>query len=285
MVALLVAVILALGTVAVLALDYGVPQDSVSVTSRFFLTGPDTPGDNFSMVSEDGGLIIHVTAQTLVYFEDFVPLSDECDGMTQMVREVLFGRTLAEVLEGRNMRVIYVDGDRIEPISIKILFETAVHLPIEVVGEIDVDGYIPIMTLPGELDYEDWGSELLYPIHLNGEVVVNNVILENAPLPFVYESAHGDIVMVPLRAVVVELGYDLTWNAELQSIQLGVGIHIWVGQNEAHRGRMAPIEFSTAPVIVDNITFVPLDFFRNVLAQTAYVFEGQVVIETYSDMM
>ena len=47
---------------------------------------------------------------------------------------------------------------------------------------------------------------------------------------------------------------------------------------------MAPIELSAAPVLMGDETFVPLDFFREVLGQTAYVFEGQVVIETYSDM-
>jgi len=75
------------------------------------------------------------------------------------------------------------------------------------------------------------------------------------------------------------LGYTLTWNDYLQSIQLGVATHTWIGNTEAHRGRMAPIELSTAPILVDDQTFVPLDFIRNVLAKTAYVFEGQVVIE------
>ena len=81
------------------------------------------------------------------------------------------------------------------------------------------------------------------------------------------------------------LVYDVSWNDQLKSIQLGVAIHIWIGSTEVHLGRMAPIELSAAPIIIDGVAFVPLDFFRNVFGQTAYVFEGQVVIETYSDMM
>jgi len=91
--------------------------------------------------------------------------------------------------------------------------------------------------------------------------------------------------MVPLRVVAEALGYDVTWNGYLRSVQLGVAIHLWIDNTEVHIGRMAPIELSTAPALVDSVTFVPLDFFRTVLNQTAYVFEGQVVVETYSDMM
>ena len=283
-IALLVAVVMALSAVAVFALDYFVPEDAVSVTARFSVVEADELGEEFLMVSEDGELTIHITEDTLIYFEDFVPLSDECDGMTQMVREVLFGRTLAEVLDGRNLRVLFVEGDEIEPISIMILFEQIVALPQDIAPGDALDGeYVGIMTLPGEIDWHD--DFMPDPVPLNGEVVVNNVILEGAPHPFWHELENGGVVMVPLRVVVEALGYDVGWNGYLQSIQLGVAIHVWIGNTEVHLGRMAPIELSAAPVIVDDTTFIPLDFFRNVLGQTAYVFEGQVVIETYSDMM
>jgi len=276
-IAVLAAAIMALSAVGVFALDFFAPGDNVNVTARFFLLDSDELGEEFSMVSENGELVIHITESTLIYFEDFVPLSDECEGLTQMVREVLFGRTLAEVLEGRNLSVIFEDSEQIEPISITVLFETFVTLPENIDQE---DGYVGIMTLPGEIDLEVFDS-----IALNGEIVVNNEILEGAPFPFWHETESGDVVMVPVSAVAEALGYDVSWNDELQSIQLGVAIQIWIGATEAHIGRMAPVELSAAPMLLDDEAFVPLDFFRNVLGQTAYVFEGQVVIETYSDMM
>lgn len=279
MVALLVAVMMVIGAIGVFAMGHSVPEDASTITSRFFLVEQEDGNEEFAMISENGNLVINITDDTMVYFEDYVPLSDECDGLTRMAREVLFGRTLAEVLDGRNIRVTFVDGEEIEPISIMILFETAVHLPqdIDLAGD---NGYIGIMTLPEEIDLEDFD-----PIMLNGEVVVNNEILEGAALPFLQETEDGDVVMVPLRAVAEALGYDVTWNGYLRSVQLGVAIHLWIGGNEVHFGRMAPIELSTVPIIVDDLTFVPLDFFSNVLGQTVYVFEGQVVVETYSDMM
>ena len=298
MAALLMAAIMVIGAISVLAMDYSIPEDAITVTSRFFLVEPEDTSDEFAMVSEDGELVINITEDTIIYFEDYVPLSDECEGLTQMVREVLFGRTLAEVLDGRNLRIIFEEGEQIEPISIMVLFETFVTLPQDIDFEDDNNGYVGIMTLPGEIAALpgeitilpgilpiEAGWENNDPIVLNGEVVVNNEILENAPLPFLQETENGDAVMVPLRVIAEALDYDVSWNGYLRSVQLGVAIHLWIDSTEVHIGRMAPIELSTAPVLLDGVTFVPIDFFRNVLGQAAYVFEGQVVIETDSDMM
>jgi len=289
----ILAAIIALSAIGISALGFLAPENAASVTARFSVLESDETGSKFSMISEDGQLVIYITENTLIQFEDYVPLSDECEDLTKNVREVLFGRTLAEVLEGRNLLVIFEESQRIEPISITILFEAIATLPIDIdsvsgyddtialPGEIEPEGgYIGIEPPIGEIDYI--GS---YMFELNGEIVVNNEILEGAPLPFWYEAENGSVVMVPLNVVAEALGYDVSWNDELQGYQLGVAINLWIGNTEAHVGRMAPIELSAAPMLLDDIVFVPLDFFRSVLAQTAYVFEGQVVVETYSDMM
>jgi len=266
----LLSAIVAFSAIAVFALDYEVPEDATTVTAWFFLTDPDNADDEFSMVCADGETVIYITNDTLIYFEDYVPLSDECDGMTQMAREVLFGRTLAEVLDGRTLRVTF---DEDEIVSIVILFEIAVPLTND-------QPYLNIEPLP-EVTFPDF-SEL--PYELNGEIVVNNVMLTGVPAPFLQATETGTMLMLPLRAIAEALDYDVRWNGELRSVQLGAAIHLWIGSNEVHHGRMAPIELSTAPVIVNDLTFVPFDFIRNVLGQTIYVFEAQVVVETYSDM-
>jgi len=287
MAALLMAAIMALGTVSVFAVDYAVPEDALTVTARFFLVEPVESDNEFAMVSEDGDLVINITDNTIIYFEDYVPVDDDSDELTQMVREVLFGRTLAEVLDGRNMRVIYEESEEIEPISIMVLFEVAVTLPQPIDLETD-DAYTEIVPLPGvaafedpyPVDEDDASEEVVDVVVLNGEIVVNNEIIANAPRPFWQDN----VVMVPLRGAAEALGYDVRWNDDTRSIQLGVAVHIWIGNTEAHLGRMAPLELTAAPIIVDDRTFVPLDFFSTVLGQTVYVFEGQVVIETDSDM-
>ena len=276
--AALAAAIVVIGAISVFALDYNVPEGAGSITARFYLMDEEPQGDEFSMSTEDGQFTIHITGETIIYFEDYVPMGDDTDEVTQMVREVLFGRTLAEVLDGRNMRVLYEESDQVVPISIMVLFEAIMTLP-ETVDLSDFesdDEYIGAVTLPGELDIEDFG-----PI-LNGEIVVNGAILENAPQPF-YDDAQN-AVMVPLRIVAEALGYDVNWDEVMRSIRLGVAIHLWIGNTEVHVGRMAPIELPVAPAIIDEITFVPMEFFREALGQTVYVFEGQLVIDEFSDM-
>jgi len=281
-IAAVIAAIMALGVFTVFALDYAVPENATHLTARFFLTEPDGSGETFSMTSEDDELLIHITDNTLIYFEDYVPLSDECDEMTRIVREVLFGRTLAEVLDGRMLRVTFEDSEQINPISIEVLFETFVTLPEPIhPGDLTDNGYMGIMPLPESIDSEYEARRTIDALTLNGEVVVNNEILEGAPTPVI----EGGAIMVPLRVVAEALGYDVSWNEYLQSVQLGVAIQLWIGNTEVHLGRMAPIELGAAPTLIDGVTFVPIEFFREVLGQTAYVFEGQVVIETYSDMM
>ena len=306
--ALAVALVMVVSMVGVFAIDYYVPEFASVTTSRFFITdvfASDTA--EVSMINEAGDLVIHITPETIVYFDGFVPLCDDCDGMTQMVREVLFGRTLAEVLDGRNMVVTYgavawsMPGQT-TPISVRVLFETAVPLPgvITIDGE---DGYMGIMTLPGDIsdwDFDiNWGMGYINfePIslflfadeatYLTGELVINGEMkLSPGRLtaPFWHATEEGYVMMVPLRAVGEALGYDVMWNEYTQSIMLGVGVNVFVGRAEAYRGRMAPVGLSIAPFIQDNVTFVPLDFVRNVLGQNAWVFEGQVVIAEYSDM-
>jgi len=325
-IALVAVFALAIATIGVFALDYGVPEYASVRTERFFITEDwgTTDDGRFSMISESGNLVIHITDDVIIYFEDFVPMSDDEDTqMTQMVREVLFGRTLAEVLDGRNMRVTYgivamSYPAQTTPISVQVLFETAVHLQGEVPettwfdeesglwmswtpvpeyqGE---DGYIGIVTLPGDigdldldldldLDVEyfdfDWDNYDFGNPELNGEIVVNGEIIY-APAPFWYADTGAPyVLMLPLRAIAEALEYDVVWNDYTQSVMLGVGIHVFIGRNEAYLGRMAPIELALSPFIHDGFTFVPIDFFRNVVNQTVYVFEGQVVVETYTDM-
>jgi len=127
-------------------------------TARFNLiedVDMDAPGAEFSMISEDGGLVIHISDNTIVEFEDYVPLGDEEDaGTTKDARQVLFGRTLAEVLDGRNLTVDYAITTRsippqTNPIKVTILFETAVHLPI------DIDTVVADVLVFGDMPFED----------------------------------------------------------------------------------------------------------------------------------
>ena len=313
--ALLTAAIVAATPITAFALDYYVPENAQEVTARFTVTEPGD-GEVFVMASEDGEVSIIIDEDTLIYFEEAIPVDDDSEETSQMVRDLLFGRTVAEVLEGRNMRVILDEDGQV--VSIKVLFETIAFGPAEVSPEevaaalaaatdedaeapdveeglliVDMEdeeeGYVSIVPLPiaiGDIEVEaidetvDADIDADLEIELNGEVVINDEVLADHPAPFVYDNT----IMLPLRAIAEALGYDVTWNGELQSVMMGVGINLWIGQTEVHRGRMAPLEISAPPVIIDGVTFVPMDFFRTVVGLDAFWFEGQVVVAESSDM-
>ncbi|MCL2593615.1 MAG: hypothetical protein FWD82_09655, partial [Defluviitaleaceae bacterium] len=133
--ALLTAAAMAFSVASVSALENNAQERVASITERFTLHGE--AGEEFSMISEDGETIIHINNDTVVYFEDYVPMDDDFEEMTRNAREVLFGRTLAEVLENRNLRVVLGENDVAE--FIEILFETAVTLPINIGDDLDID--------------------------------------------------------------------------------------------------------------------------------------------------
>jgi hypothetical protein len=91
--------------------------------------------------------------------------------------------------------------------------------------------------------------------------------------------------MVPLRAIAEALGYDVTWNNELQRAFLGKDISLNIGSDSYTYMKMAPIQLGTAPTIVEGKTFVPLSFFKEVTRMNnAYVFESQIVIDNEEQM-
>ena len=79
----------------------------------------------------------------------------------------------------------------------------------------------------------------------------------------------GETVMVPLREVAEnQLGLKVTWKNEDRSVEIGEGpqwTSIKIGVNSYFFARMAPFELSYAPEIKNNLTYVPVEFFTEVL--------------------
>ncbi|HZK44079.1 MAG TPA: stalk domain-containing protein [Syntrophomonadaceae bacterium] len=110
------------------------------------------------------------------------------------------------------------------------------------------------------------------------DIVAGLKIIKDAPNA--YEK--DDTVMIPLRAVAEALGYEVIWSQDLVNniakVSLDNKAHLTIGDkvylNESS------VELDTAPTLVDNTTYVPLNFFTEVLLlNNAYVFEAQIVID------
>ena len=108
------------------------------------------------------------------------------------------------------------------------------------------------------------------------ELVVSDTVIA-APLPYFNQAG---IVMVPLRPVADTLGLDIAWDSANQSIVVDKNIAFKIGADRYERkDNQAVFQLGAAPELQNGMTFVPLNFFRDVLMMNnAYLFEGQVVI-------
>ena len=78
----------------------------------------------------------------------------------------------------------------------------------------------------------------------------------------------GKIVLLPLRVIAENLGYNIVWQAEQKQIELKDGSDtvatFKIGSNSYQKGQEV-IGLAAAPELVNGKTLVPVEFFTNVL--------------------
>lgn len=93
----------------------------------------------------------------------------------------------------------------------------------------------------------------------------------------------GDTVMVPLREVAEnQLGLKVTWKNEDRSVEIGQGpqwTSVKIGENSYFFARIAPFKLSQAPEIKEGLTYVPVEFFTEVLRYDTSIDEETNPIE------
>ena len=197
-------------------------------------------------LSQDGKLKINPNPKAEIVLQDGTPFEGD-----------IFGRKLVVYYSVTTMSM----PPQAIPERIVVMFEEAVHPSAELRGneipalQVDVSG-MPI-------------------------IVENERILGISA----YNSADGS-AMIPARAVLEKLGYQVTWDAERQQVMVNGGISSFkAGSGQYMFGRMAPIELGTAPEVKDGVTYVPLSYFQRVLkVNNAYIFEGQIVFDNGEKM-
>ncbi|MBP1927162.1 hypothetical protein J2Z76_003035 [Sedimentibacter acidaminivorans] len=92
-------------------------------------------------------------------------------------------------------------------------------------------------------------------------ISVNNEKIDS-PQAFINQDG---VAMVPIRAIAESLGYKVTWNNDERSVKIDDEASLKIEQNIYLNFDKTQIELETAPVIVNDNTFVPLSFFKEVL--------------------
>ena len=72
--------------------------------------------------------------------------------------------------------------------------------------------------------------------------------------------------MLPLRKITETLGMTVDWDGETRTVILNGGIFsIKIGENSYAKGKMMPVELNSAPEIVNDLTYVPVEYFTEIL--------------------
>ena len=95
------------------------------------------------------------------------------------------------------------------------------------------------------------------PFYLNGL----RVLLYDA---VAYFKSDGT-VLLPVRAIVESLGYQVEWNGEDESVRVGAAIYMTIGSDEYTVGRMVPIKLDAAAELINDRTYAPLSFYNTIL--------------------
>lgn len=80
-------------------------------------------------------------------------------------------------------------------------------------------------------------------------------------------------LMLPARLACEKLGFEVKWNGETQSAEISknsIWTSIKLGEDSYFKGRTAPFPLGTAPELVNNSTYVPTEFFEEILGQDIF---------------
>ncbi|NLU44722.1 MAG: hypothetical protein GXX11_07630 [Acholeplasmataceae bacterium] len=116
-------------------------------------------------------------------------------------------------------------------------------------------------------------AEAVVVTDMSGTILVNNKELVKTQPTKIYNI--NGLAYLPLRSVTDALGYKLTWNAFTKSIDLqkeSTKVTLQIG-SKGYWKNTERIVLENVPRIVDGKTFVPLEFFNNVMDEKVNIKE------------
>ena len=177
------------------------------------------------LVSEDGQLKLNIGPDTKIVLQN----NEAFDGdLTNRVLVVLYSVSTRSI------------PAQTTPEKIIVLFEKAV---------------------PPIYHFTEEDNETLAKASPNITLTLNDKAI-GGPKPFVNENG---VFMLPVRVVAEAMGLHVEWLADTRSVQIGGIASFTIGKDSYAGNRMSTVELGAAPVLKDSLTYVPLDFFTEVL--------------------
>ncbi len=94
---------------------------------------------------------------------------------------------------------------------------------------------------------------------------ITTIKVANETITNIYTNAEGNL-MLPLRKIAETLGFTVEWDGSIRAVMLNSGMYsLKIGENSYVKGKMMPMELSVAPEITNDLTYVPFDYFTDIL--------------------
>jgi|GEM_PF-2102656 len=88
------------------------------------------------------------------------------------------------------------------------------------------------------------------------------------------------VTMFPLRDMLEQMGYFVEWDGTTRSVEISKDAQwtkITIGENSYFKNKMAPTPLSHAPILVENRTMVPAEFFPVILDKGLEIEKNHVI--------
>lgn len=175
-----------------------------------------------------------------------------------------------------NYDVVYGDGiTAVEPFATRNIVTTADIkegsriLVMADMMTMSIPALVPanrIILLPEEFEIVEEAP--IEKVLVNGEEITVDVA------PFIEKDS---VVLLPVRAIAEKLGLEVQWDNNLKAVTVGtvqMGATFNVGLNSYTKARMMPQTLSAAPIAENERTYVPVDFFTEILEANVTIENG-----------
>lgn len=110
------------------------------------------------------------------------------------------------------------------------------------------------------------------------ETEPEKIILNGEQLDASIKNIDG-VYLLPVRKICETAGLDVAWDNTLKAVSVGtvpMGVTLNIGVNSYTKARMMPMELSSAPLLIDALTYVPFGFFTDILGAEAVIADGAI---------